>query len=63
MKTVITSDEMYPFYDSEPRFVDRESYSAYIRDIPDEQMKNWNRVMEEFWRVQKEMESYYAKSK
>lgn len=63
MKTVIRSDELYPFYDHVSKIADVPSYQPWAREVPDEVIEKWDRVMGEFWKVQDEMESYYAKSK
>ena len=59
VKVQISEDSAYPFY----KITDIENPQRAI-EIPDHVLKRWERVMEEFEEVQREMlEYYYTKRK
>jgi len=48
-------DELYPnyYFSEEPEFLTRKA------DVPEEVIKDWKRVLDEFNRIQKEMKEYH----
>ena len=60
MKVSVYIDELYPFF-----FINENPSGAYypIVDVPDDLVEKFKNTIEEFYKVQDEVEKYYTKER